>query len=51
MESINLYLNKLDPNLAKTEDQLINLLKIKKILISVFPKFLCPYLIMEIRKV
>ena len=31
--------------------QLINLLKIKKILISVFPKFLCPYLIMEIRKV
>jgi SAM-dependent methyltransferase len=30
--------------------QLINLLKIRKILISVFPKFLCPYLIMEIRK-
>ena len=30
--------------------QLINLLRIKKLLISVFPKFLCPYLIMEIRK-
>ena len=31
--------------------QLINLFKIKKLFISVFPKFLCPYLIMEIRKV
>ena len=31
--------------------QLINLLKIKKLLISIFPKFLCPYLIIEIRKV
>ena len=30
--------------------QLINLLRIKKLLIYVFPKFLCPYLIMEIRK-
>jgi 2-polyprenyl-3-methyl-5-hydroxy-6-metoxy-1,4-benzoquinol methylase len=30
--------------------QLINFLKIKKLLFSVFPKFLCPYLIMEIRK-
>jgi SAM-dependent methyltransferase len=30
--------------------QLINLLKIKKILIFIYPKFLCPYLIMEIRK-
>jgi 2-polyprenyl-3-methyl-5-hydroxy-6-metoxy-1,4-benzoquinol methylase len=29
--------------------QLINLLKLKKLLISVFPKFLCPYLIMEIK--
>ena len=30
--------------------QFINLLRIKKLLISVFPKFLCPYLIMKIRK-
>ena len=30
--------------------QLINLFKIKKLIISVFPKFFCPYLIMEIRK-
>jgi len=30
--------------------QLINLLKIKKLLIFFFPKFFCPYLIMEIRK-
>jgi len=30
--------------------QLINLLKLKKLLISVYPKFFCPYLIMEIRK-
>ena len=30
--------------------KLINFLKIKKLLISVYPKFLCPYLIMEIRK-
>ena len=30
--------------------QLINFLKIKKLLISVYPKSLCPYLIMEIKK-
>ena len=30
--------------------QLINLLKIKKLLISVYPKFLSPYLIMKIKK-
>jgi hypothetical protein len=30
--------------------QLINFLRIKKLLIFFFPKFLCPYLIMEIRK-
>jgi 2-polyprenyl-3-methyl-5-hydroxy-6-metoxy-1,4-benzoquinol methylase len=30
--------------------QLINFLKIKKLLISVYPKPLCPYLIMEIKK-
>jgi len=30
--------------------QLINFLRIKKLLISVYPKFICPYLIMEIRK-
>lgn len=30
--------------------QLISLLKIKKLLISAYPKFLCPYLIIEIRK-
>jgi len=30
--------------------QFINFFKIRKLLISFFPKFLCPYLIMEIRK-
>ena len=29
---------------------LINLLKIKNLLIAIYPKFLCPYLIMEIKK-
>ena len=36
--------------LVKICYQLINLLKIKKLLIFVYPKFLCPYLIMEIRR-
>lgn len=30
--------------------KLINLLRIKTLLISIYPKFLCPYLIMEIKK-
>ena len=31
--------------------KIINFLKIKNLLITVYPKFLCPYLIMEIKKI
>jgi hypothetical protein len=36
--------------IIKVTSKPINLLKIKELLIMIFPKFLCPYLIMEIKK-
>ena len=52
MEIDNVFKNRLCKNsIINLCYKLINLLKIKNLLVIIYPKFLCPYLIMEIRKI
>ena len=50
MEKDSAFKHRLCQNSIKISYKLINILKIKNLLIALIPKSLCPYLIMEIKK-